>query len=630
MEIPKIPSHRPQLRKGDEDLELDFKDQLREEAADKTNVAKASYLTEEAKDIATMKSPDIPKTRPSIAKRLNINDSVIPIIPSHHPKGHIKVEHKDVNDSEAENKRDFESTKDNDAHTDDGEREADDEHESEIVIKSQSPEASTAVEDTSSIVAPSYDTSENRGGLTSKKPTLISTDSMGTYDAVLDVYKEGTESLTNENASKDDEIDANEASKKEGEIELCKEDSSTLDIPTPRPDSDSNKNDARIGTLLPSAKAESHSFQEGKGISSNDGLVKSKTQKSEDDSFKITPEVKKSKTVAEISLGKKAAPSMPKKRPLVPKKPSSKIAQFQAMLQKQQKHDMEILDKSSPTLPSHRPRKSSGDSLGNGSDEQKKDVSKTEFSHKLNSMFGMKMNGIPLPGMVAPELKSGILVSKTSSSTSEKEQHNKPLNKSLGSKRRVRAPRGRRLPKSVENVLQVNDETLGTKAKFTVFAENSWKMDFFNPDTAHKSPDTRLVEMKEPGAEEVELETSEETPNSLSKMDERTAGEMDGGDIENEKKGNTEIFEKSDSRSRTGEIGSENLPNNSEDISESSDINSNASNSSVESGSSAGQVAKGINPNTEPVQENDSVNEESDKGDTESVHSKDNFADADE
>ncbi|KAF6009949.1 hypothetical protein HII12_003495 [Brettanomyces bruxellensis] len=477
----KILSHRPQLEKRIEHPSLDV-----EEAVENDNNAKNISDTEKTE----RKSPQMPKGRPSIKKRLSTEEPSIPKIPSHHPKGRLRSgnkAHDELRKGESEqiiNDQTESELNYNDEHHAD-ESESSDKHIQDV--STLLPKERKLTDDIS-FNAVVNDTPASLNCSIPRKSTTVSANSESGYDTVIDMYKKSPESPI---SIKDDTNDSNDASEMNPERNvLDQENTCSSKVPTPRRYDDNAKGDLKLSSVLLPANTDGDDLKERKAVHIDKiDAVKSKTENPEADLSQNVSSVKKSKTISEISLEKKVQPPKPKKkRPMVPKKPSSKIAQFQAMLQQQQEHDLGFLNKRAPVLPSHRPRKHDLASASYDNHEPEKDASREQFSSKLNGMFGMKMNGIPLPGMVLPEVKSQMPVSR---SDSGKKEPSKPQSRQLGARRRARAPRGRRLPKSVGNVVEVNDETLGTKTKFTVFAEDSWKMDFEDPEMKNEGDSTR-------------------------------------------------------------------------------------------------------------------------------------------
>lgn len=146
--------------------------------------------------------------------------------------------------------------------------------------------------------------------------------------------------------------------------------------------------------------------------------------------------------------------------PRVPKKPSSKIAAFQQILEQQQAANM------APQVPTRRPKGEMPPSRVNSA-----------FSQNLNGLFA----GIPLPGMAPGGDPVAALKARKSvdESTSVEEA---PADVSTDSRRsRARGPRGRKLPSSVKDHVQVNDETLGNTRKIAV--QSLWKYSFKAPES---------------------------------------------------------------------------------------------------------------------------------------------------
>lgn len=153
----------------------------------------------------------------------------------------------------------------------------------------------------------------------------------------------------------------------------------------------------------------------------------------------------------------------PRKRapPPVPKKPSSRIAAFQEMLQKQQQQGLRNNEPSlsSTSSPDTAKQESNPSAAGN--------TVKADFTNKLNGLFA-------LPGMVNPGQLPASLGKKLSSPSTEStgEQHEQPQARStpLSGTRRARGPRGRKLPSKVAAVEKVEED--GNKNGIEIF--NIW------------------------------------------------------------------------------------------------------------------------------------------------------------
>ncbi|VEU23387.1 DEKNAAC104569 [Brettanomyces naardenensis] len=164
--------------------------------------------------------------------------------------------------------------------------------------------------------------------------------------------------------------------------------------------------------------------------------------------------------------------------PRVPKKPSSRIAQFQQMLQQQQKQDLGLLGKrSSPKIPSHRPKRASSEEES----EKGTDSSYSSFEHT----FPKGVSGIPLPGIALPGMAFGASSPFTMAHADVKEDVGSST-VSDHRRGRARGPRGRKLPGGVQKTISVNDETLGMN-KFDIFVEDSWRFTFLRPQKAEES-----------------------------------------------------------------------------------------------------------------------------------------------
>lgn len=151
------------------------------------------------------------------------------------------------------------------------------------------------------------------------------------------------------------------------------------------------------------------------------------------------PELKVDETGdAEASLAKKRAP------PPVPKKPSSRIAAFQEMLQKNQ---LEQLQGSRQQQSYGAPKTLGSHNVGRSSPDKK-----AAFCENLNSLFAT-------PGAPAPAGASKTPTDKASSTSLEKEEKEKSLPDVR--QRRAKGPRGRKLPSKVATIEKVRNESTG-------------------------------------------------------------------------------------------------------------------------------------------------------------------------
>lgn len=164
---------------------------------------------------------------------------------------------------------------------------------------------------------------------------------------------------------------------------------------------------------------------------------KVKETKEEDISSEAAPLVSKDIDVQSQKSEDSSIPSAKRAAPPVPKKPSSRIAAFQQMLQKQQ---LEQLQGSNP-FRSHEPMESTRRTAL--SDER------TQFGKNLGSLFAN------------PDMTAGSPISTdkgTESSKLEGAVENKRVS-SEPRQQRARGPRGRKLPSQVANVEKVKTES---------------------------------------------------------------------------------------------------------------------------------------------------------------------------
>lgn len=190
--------------------------------------------------------------------------------------------------------------------------------------------------------------------------------------------------------------------------------------------------------------------------------------------------------------------------PRVPKKPSSKIAQFQEMLEQQQKADMGLFankPKPKPKLPTKRPSVYT---------ETKDEISVVEKDNvdtdipkisKLNAKFAQNLNGMigmALPGMTF----GGNPFASTNSVKNVNFSEDSDINKHDGGedteviqekkvkdvrRGRAKGPKGRKLPGEVSKKVEVNDVTLGNK--FTIVVKDMWSFDFDAPVQGKENED---------------------------------------------------------------------------------------------------------------------------------------------
>ena len=212
--------------------------------------------------------------------------------------------------------------------------------------------------------------------------------------------------------------------------------------------------------------------------------------------------------------------------PRVPKKPSSRIAQFQEMLEQQQKADLGLLNRAAPKPKPKVPVKShtfesensdeikeAGDdgSLASGDSTTNSEVPKAEranskFAQSLNGMIGMGLPGMAFGGNPFAAMKAAKGAGSAESNVADEERGAEKSKVKDVRRGRARGPRGRKLPDAVTKAVEVNDATLGNK--FTIVVKDLWSLDFNQkPQIAAK---TEPVEERVPETEAKELHSAPE------------------------------------------------------------------------------------------------------------------------
>lgn len=222
--------------------------------------------------------------------------------------------------------------------------------------------------------------------------------------------------------------------------------------------------------------------------------------------------------------------------PRVPKKPSSRIAQFQEMLEQQQKADLGLLNhatpKPRPKVPArtHTVNSQDGDeSKEIGGDEEsvsgaavtsvdapKVDRVNSKFAQSLNGMIGMGLPGMAFGGNPFAAIKAAKEHTSTDSSPAD-EAKNAEKSKVKDVRRgRARGPRGRKLPDAVTKAVEVSDATLGNN--FTIVVKNLWSFNLNEPLQTATAPILDVhetVQEEEPVAENKEAAAPTGTPTEL-------------------------------------------------------------------------------------------------------------------
>lgn len=218
--------------------------------------------------------------------------------------------------------------------------------------------------------------------------------------------------------------------------------------------------------------------------------------------------------------------------PRVPKKPSSRIAQFQEMLEQQQRADLGLLTPK-PKLPLKRPSTNNEientDSTSKIDNEDEKDIPKVSklqpgFANNLNSMIGLALPGMSLPGIPfggnsfesIRKAADDVKASGSGSANKPEEKETKVKDIRRG---RTRGPKGRKLPAEISKVVEVNASTLGTE--FTIVIKDLWRLDLGNPlviaaNTTEETPEETFEEPSDgtterPHGELLSLTTDEHT-----------------------------------------------------------------------------------------------------------------------
>lgn len=159
---------------------------------------------------------------------------------------------------------------------------------------------------------------------------------------------------------------------------------------------------------------------------------------------------------------KPATKEKPKAPPPKPKKLSSKIAAFQQMFN-QEPAETSKEEKSSPEK------------------RGKLSSNKTNFAANLQNMMGA---GIALPGMANPEMLKKLAPAESELESSEKKTDNVPQSSS----RRAKGPRGKRLPKSIQ------ESTIAIEPRFKFSSGRLWDIDF-NAEEKEQQEDVQDAEL---------------------------------------------------------------------------------------------------------------------------------------
>lgn len=217
--------------------------------------------------------------------------------------------------------------------------------------------------------------------------------------------------------------------------------------------------------------------------------------------------------------------------PRVPKKPSSRIAQFQEMLEQQQKADLGLIEtpKPKPKIPlKHYKVTPEGVSEGKDvdfdnenenelNDENSTPVPKVDrvhskFAQSLNGMIGVGLPGMAFGGNPFAAIKAAKEAQQgENEGNNDTQVENGNDNKVKDIRRdRARGPRGRKLPDAVKKTVEINDTTLGNT--LTVVVKDIWSFDFNKPI----EEDVTKVETNE--IEEIERIDRNETDNEKDEV----------------------------------------------------------------------------------------------------------------
>lgn len=241
------------------------------------------------------------------------------------------------------------------------------------------------------------------------------------------------------------------------------------------------------------------------------------------------------KYASDSSMNQPQVPTTrPKKKgpPPVPKKPSSRIAAFQEMLQKQQMKDMETgMKQATNTDDKQAPRK-------------------MNFINDLNNLIALP--GMVLPGSIKPNNVNG----------KGDEQDTAAVKKELSDVRqkRARGPRGRKLPSKVNSVTKV----IAKNENYSVQVKPLWSLKMFLRKEITQADETR---QKEQVVEGDTVKEEKREPDRISEGDnEEQQSKLEDEVIERDDTDPYEIVEGSDeaedirSRSEQVEAESPSLP----------------------------------------------------------------------
>jgi hypothetical protein len=180
-----------------------------------------------------------------------------------------------------------------------------------------------------------------------------------------------------------------------------------------------------------------------------------------------------------LSVNKKAPPR-------VPKKPSSRIAQFQEMLEKQQKADLGLLHPQLAISRANVDLDVSKEDNNNSDGSNIKTVPKinklqSNFAQSLNGMIGM---GLPIafganPYEAIKQAKAKAIIDEKPESTIDEASEQKKVQANDIRRGRAKGPRGRKLPGEVKKTVEINNTTLGNT--FSIIVKDLWSLDLNAP-----------------------------------------------------------------------------------------------------------------------------------------------------
>lgn len=194
------------------------------------------------------------------------------------------------------------------------------------------------------------------------------------------------------------------------------------------------------------------------------------------------PELTTEPKIEQKTTDEPSIPERPKAKgpPVIPKKPSSKIAAFQEMLRKnQEREQMEIQHRPSSTR-----RSVANDDSQNIDDEEPTTQTRSTFKKNLNGLFA-------LPGMALPGMKPPSVLSNEAKDEADEESAEPVANDAR--RARARGPRGKRLPKSASEKVEIVDRrVINVTDVWSTGCESEGYV--LNKEEDKKSRDTPVVE----------------------------------------------------------------------------------------------------------------------------------------